>query len=89
MRDVIGPFLEPDAAAVPIGDHFTMGPMQAAVAVDWVEVDYALPMHYDTFGPIEQDPEDFRKEVKSTGSDAEVKILDGDETFDLGEELNY
>jgi L-ascorbate metabolism protein UlaG (beta-lactamase superfamily) len=89
MRDVIGPFLEPDAAAVPIGDHFTMGPMQAAIAVDWVDVDYALPMHYDTFGPIEQDPEDFRKEVEGTGSDAEVKIPDGDETFDLGEELDY
>jgi L-ascorbate metabolism protein UlaG (beta-lactamase superfamily) len=88
MRDVVGPFLEPDVAAVPIGDHFTMGPMQAAVAVDWVDADYAMPMHYDTFGPIEQDPEDFRKEVESTGSDAEVRILEGDETFDLGDELH-
>jgi L-ascorbate metabolism protein UlaG (beta-lactamase superfamily) len=87
MREVIGPFLEPDVAAVPIGDHFTMGPWQAAIAVDWLDVDYALPMHYDTFPPIEQDPEDFRREVKATGSDAEVRVLDGDETFDLGEEL--
>jgi len=85
MREVIGPFLEPDVAAVPIGDHFTMGPAQAAVAVDWVDVDYALPIHYDTFPPIEQDPDDFRREVKATGSDAEVKVLDGGETFDLDE----
>ncbi|MFB6071304.1 MAG: metal-dependent hydrolase [Halanaeroarchaeum sp.] len=83
MRDVIGPFLEPDAVAVPIGDHFTMGPWQAAVAVDWLDADHAFPMHYDTFPPIEQDPEDFRKEVKATGSDAEVHVLDGDETFEL------
>ncbi|MFB6133593.1 MAG: metal-dependent hydrolase, partial [Halanaeroarchaeum sp.] len=48
MRDVIGAFLEPDVAAVPIGDHFTMGPTQAAIAVDWLDVDHALPMHYDT-----------------------------------------
>ena len=85
MRDVIGPYLEPDAAAVPVGDHFTMGPMQAAVAVDWLDVDHAFPMHYDTFPPIEIDTDDFVNEVKGTGSDAEVRVLDGDETFDLGE----
>ena len=83
MREVIGPYLEPDAAAVPIGDHFTMGPWQAAIAVDWLNVDHAFPMHYDTFPPIEQDPEDFRREVKAAGSSAEVHILEGDETFEL------
>ena len=87
MREIIGPYLEPDAAALPIGDHFTMGPWQAAIAVDWLNVDYAFPMHYDTFPPIEQDPDDFRREVEATGSDAEVKVLEGDETFDLGAEL--
>ncbi|WP_436910643.1 metal-dependent hydrolase [Halosimplex marinum] len=85
MRDVIGPFLEPDAAALPVGDHFTMGPMQAAVAADWLDVDHVLPMHYDTFPPIEIDPQDFVDEVAATGSDAEVHVLDGDETFDLSE----
>jgi len=83
MRDVIAPFLEPDAAAVPIGDHFTMGPMQAAVAVDWLGVDHAFPMHYDTFPPIEQDPEDFADEVRGVGADAEVHALAGDESFEL------
>jgi L-ascorbate metabolism protein UlaG (beta-lactamase superfamily) len=81
MRDVIGPFLEPDVAAVPVGDHFTMGPAQAAIAVDWLDVDYALPMHYDTFPPVEIEIEDFEREVRATGSDAEVVVLDGDETF--------
>ncbi|WP_135363375.1 metal-dependent hydrolase [Halosimplex halophilum] len=85
MRDVIGPFLEPDAAALPVGDHFTMGPMQAAVAADWLDVDHVLPMHYDTFPPIEIDPQDVVDEVAATGSDAEVHVLDGDETFDLSE----
>jgi L-ascorbate metabolism protein UlaG (beta-lactamase superfamily) len=85
MRDVIGPYLEPDAAAVPVGDHFTMGPMQAAIAVDWLDVDHAFPMHYDTFPPIEIDTDDFVNEVSATGSDAEVHVLDGDETVDLSE----
>mgnify|MGYP000141366895 FL=1 len=83
MRDVIGPFLEPDAAAVPVGDHFTMGPWQGAVAVDWLDVDHAFPMHYDTFPPVEIEVDDFVREVKATGSDAEVHVLDGDETFEL------
>jgi len=87
MRDVIGTFLEPDAAAVPIGDHFTMGPMQAAVAVDWLGVEHAFPMHYDTFPPIEQDPDEFAREVRGTGADAEVHALDGDETVSLTEDL--
>ena len=87
MRDVVGPFLEPDAVAVPVGDHFTMGPMQAAVAVDWLDVDVAFPMHYDTFPPIEQDTDDFASEVRATGSDAEVHALAGDESVDLGDLL--
>ena len=38
MRDVIREYLEPDVAALPIGDHFTMGPRQAAIAVDSILV---------------------------------------------------
>ena len=83
MREVVGPYLEPDAATVPIGDHFTMGPWQAAVAVDWLDVDHVFPQHYDTFPPIEQDPEEFESEVKATGSDAEVHALEADEPFEL------
>jgi L-ascorbate metabolism protein UlaG (beta-lactamase superfamily) len=83
MREVIGAYLEPDAAALPIGDHFTMGPVQAAIAVDWLDVDYAFPMHYDTFPPIEVDTDDFVRETKATGSDSEVVVLDGDESFTL------
>jgi len=83
MREVIGPFLDPDAAAVPIGDHYTMGPAQAAIAIDWLDVDHAFPMHYDTFPPIEQDPREFEREVAATGSDAEVHVLAGEESFTL------
>ncbi|GAA0201710.1 metal-dependent hydrolase [Haladaptatus pallidirubidus] len=89
MREVIGPYLEPDAVALPIGDHFTMGPAQAAIAVDWLDADFAFPMHYDTFPPIEQDPEDFAKEVDAAGCDTDVRVLEGEESFDLSEELSY
>ena len=83
MKDVIGPYLEPDAAALPAGDHFTMGPTQAAIAADWLAVDHVFPMHYDPFPPIEIDTDDFVREVKATGSNAEVHVLGGDESFTL------
>jgi L-ascorbate metabolism protein UlaG (beta-lactamase superfamily) len=83
MRAVIGPYLEPDAAALPAGDHFTMGPMQASVAADWLGVDYAIPMHYDTFPPIEIDTEDFEREIAGNAPGVEAVVLEGDETFEL------
>jgi L-ascorbate metabolism protein UlaG (beta-lactamase superfamily) len=63
MRAVVREVYEPDTAAVPIGDHFTMGPSDAATAVGWLGVDDAFPMHYDTFPPIEQDPAEFAEAV--------------------------
>jgi L-ascorbate metabolism protein UlaG (beta-lactamase superfamily) len=83
MKDVIGPSLEPDAAAIPIGDHFTMGPMQAAIAVDWLDVEHAFPMHYDTFPPIEVDTDDWEREVQATESEVTTHILDGEESVVL------
>jgi L-ascorbate metabolism protein UlaG (beta-lactamase superfamily) len=83
MRDVVGPFLEPDAAALPVGDHFTMGPAQAAVAADWLGVDHVFPMHYDTFPPIEIDVSQVEREVAASGAQASVHVLDGDESFAL------
>jgi L-ascorbate metabolism protein UlaG (beta-lactamase superfamily) len=83
MRDIIGPFLGPDAAALPAGDHFTMGPQQASIAADWLGVDYAFPMHYDTFPPIEMDPADFKREVEANAPETDPIVLAGDESFDL------
>jgi L-ascorbate metabolism protein UlaG (beta-lactamase superfamily) len=83
MKDVIGTYLEPDAAALPTGDHFTMGPTQAAIAAEWLDVDHVFPMHYDTFGPIEIDINELVEEVGSGDTDATVHVLDGDETFIL------
>jgi L-ascorbate metabolism protein UlaG (beta-lactamase superfamily) len=83
MRDVIGHYLKPDAAALPIGDHYTMGPFQAAIAASWLGVKYAFPMHYDTFPPIKQDPSVFVDEVNALGGETEALILDADVPFNL------
>lgn len=76
MRTVIGDLLRPHVALLPIGDRYTMGPEHAAVALRWVGARVALPMHYNTFDAIRQDPQDF---VRHVGDAARVAVpaLDG------------
>ena len=61
-----------DVAILPIGDNFTMGPEDAARAVEMIEPEVVIPMHYNTFPVIEQNPESFRQLV---GDTATVEIM--------------
>jgi L-ascorbate metabolism protein UlaG (beta-lactamase superfamily) len=61
-----------DVALLPIGDNFTMGPEDAARAVELIDPTVVIPMHYDTWDLIAQDPQDFRRRVEGR---AEVQIL--------------
>ena len=49
---LIGRIYEPDVAILPIGDHFTMGPREAAVALELLGVERCVPCHYGTFPPL-------------------------------------
>ncbi len=62
-----------DVALLPIGDNFTMGPEDAAIAVDLIRPRVVIPIHYDTFPAIEQDPRAFAARV---GDRAETVILE-------------
>lgn len=62
-----------DVAIVPIGGHYTMDPIDAAEAVRLIEPKIAIPCHYNTFPPIEQDPVEFAELVAAqTSSTAEI-----------------
>jgi L-ascorbate metabolism protein UlaG (beta-lactamase superfamily) len=54
-----------DLMCVCIGDHFTMGPQDAARAVRFVAPKAVIPMHYNTFPPIVQDGEAFKRTVET------------------------
>ncbi len=45
-----------DLAILPIGDNFTMGPEDALRAVKLIRPKHVVPIHYDTFEVIRQDP---------------------------------
>lgn len=60
---LIGDSHDIDLAFLPIGDVFTMGPEDAVKAAEWVEADFVVPIHYDTFPPIKQDGDAFVAEL--------------------------
>ncbi|MCQ1531376.1 metal-dependent hydrolase [Lutispora saccharofermentans] len=62
-----------DLALLPIGDFYTMGPEDALEAVKMIKPKYVIPMHYNTFPAISQNPEAFKKAVEDeTGVKAMV-----------------
>ena len=69
-----------DVAMLPIGDRFTMGPDDAVRAVEMIEPKVVIPIHYNTWPPIEQDPEAFRAAV---GKRAHVEILAPGGTYEF------
>ena len=58
---LIGRIYRPDVAVLPIGDHFTMGPREAAVALELLGVSRCIPCHYGTFPLLVGTPEELRR----------------------------
>ncbi|MBA2423956.1 MAG: metal-dependent hydrolase [Actinobacteria bacterium] len=50
----------PDVAVLPIGDHYTMGPREAAVALELLGVPRCVPCHYGTFPLLTGTPDELR-----------------------------
>ncbi len=69
-----------DLALLPIGDNFTMGPEDAAKAVEFLKPKKVMPMHYLAWPLIEQDPNKFKELV---GDKAEVVIVKPGESFEI------
>ncbi len=48
---------KPELAILPIGGHFTMGPKEASLAVEYLQPKQILPVHWGTFPPLKGTPE--------------------------------
>ncbi|MPZ18817.1 MAG: metal-dependent hydrolase [Luteitalea sp.] len=69
---LIAQLYEPQLAFLPIGDHYTMGPRQAALACELLGVKQVVPMHYGTFPVLTGTPAALRKLVEPKG----VQVLE-------------
>jgi L-ascorbate metabolism protein UlaG (beta-lactamase superfamily) len=69
---LIGEIYTPGIAILPIGDHYTMGPLQAAYAARLVAAPEIVPGHYGTFGLLTGTPQALREELARIGVAATV-----------------
>ncbi|WP_028274543.1 metal-dependent hydrolase [Atopococcus tabaci] len=60
---LIGRLHDIELAFIPIGDNFTMGPEDAVLAAEWLKAKQVVPVHYNTFELIKQDPEKFIQQL--------------------------
>ena len=68
----------PDLAFLPIGDRFTMGPEDAAIAAEWLGVKAVVPIHYGTFPELTGTPDALRRHCQPRGIDViELRVGEG------------
>jgi L-ascorbate metabolism protein UlaG (beta-lactamase superfamily) len=77
---IIGELYAPDLALLPIGDHYTMGPREAALAVRLLNIRHVVPMHYGTFPVLTGRPETLR-ELTNDFPSLEIHALKPGETL--------
>jgi L-ascorbate metabolism protein UlaG (beta-lactamase superfamily) len=64
--ELIAELYKPELAFLPIGDLFTMGPREAALACRLLKVKTVIPMHFGTFPPLTGRPEALQKLAPET-----------------------
>ncbi len=67
-----------DVAMLPIGGHYTMDRHDGAVAAEFVGAGTVIPMHFDTFPPIETDTAAFKADVEGKTSSQVVVLAPGE-----------
>lgn len=70
-----------DVALVPIGGHYTMDRHDAVEAAKLIGAPTIVPVHYNTFPPIETDAQAFKADVEAQTS-SKVVVLDPGETLE-------
>jgi L-ascorbate metabolism protein UlaG (beta-lactamase superfamily) len=75
---LIAELYQPDLVILPIGDHFTMGPRQAAKAIELMQAKRVVPNHYGTFPLLTGTPDVLQELV---GDDVEVLVVRPGETL--------
>jgi L-ascorbate metabolism protein UlaG (beta-lactamase superfamily) len=71
-----------DLAILPIGDNFTMGPDDALRAVKLIQPKRVVPIHYNTFDVIKQDPNAWAARVEKE-TPAKVTVMKPGETIEV------
>ncbi len=68
-------------AILPIGDLFTMGQDESVRAARMLKPNLTIPVHYNTFPPIEVDTDQWQKKMDAAGLSS--RVLEPGESIDL------
>lgn len=71
-----------DLAVIPIGDNYTMGPDDALRAVKLLQPRHIIPIHFNTWDVIRQDPASWASRVDALNS-VKAHVLKPGESFEL------
>jgi L-ascorbate metabolism protein UlaG (beta-lactamase superfamily) len=69
-----------DVALIPIGDNFTMGPDKAVRAIQFLKPTRVIPIHYNTWPVIAQDPHAWASQVRARTLAEPVVLAPGEKT---------
>lgn len=79
---LIGSLNKINVALLPIGDNFTMGPQDAVEAVKMLQCQMVIPMHYNTWPIIAQEPILFKNNIEEETKSKAILLQPG-ETIEI------
>lgn len=78
---LIADLYAPSLGFLPIGDLYTMDPVQAAMACGFLRLSQVVPIHWGTFPVLTGTPDALRRELRSQGIDCEVIALEPGDVY--------
>ena len=79
---LIAEMYKPEVMILPVGGHFTMDSFEAKKAIELVSPKVVIPVHYNTWPPLEMDIDKFKSEVESSQK-VKVEVMQVGQTFEL------
>ncbi len=78
---LFGELFDIDYAVLPAGDNYTMGPEDALMAAKFLKAKTTIPLHYNTWPVIAQDPEDLKD--RAAKEKVSIKMINPGESVEL------
>ena len=75
--------IKTDVALLPIGGNMTMDVVDGVRATKIIKPSLVIPMHYNTFPVIKQDPHDFRKRIEKSVLKTKVEVMKPGQTIEF------
>ncbi len=80
---MIGSMYYPKVAMLPIGDHYVMGPREAAYACKLIDPKMVIPMHFGTFPVLTGTVGEFERQMKAHHIDARLEHMEPGATIEI------